>query len=215
MFPEITPYEAFLALAADAAPTLIDIRLPEDREGPERLPAAIDAAFDDIATHIAHAGHQGAILVCHKGLKLSAGATARLRARGVDAHRLSGGFVGWRAAGLPTLTAPAPTRIAIPLAASFEEAVAAWATCRFDAPKAELIEVPRDDLGGVLARFQASTPRIPFPLSFDGDCATLDALLSVQPPSAIFPVLDALFRARHETVMTQALQQEQAEEMRP
>ena len=213
-FPDLSPLECLLALADPLAPILLDIRIPEDLAGhPRRLPASRAIAYDDLDAHLALARDRGAILICHKGQKLSSGATARLVARSVPAWRLAGGHVGWEAAGLPTtsLNAPRPTRLALPLDATPREVLTAWVALRFNAPEAEVIEVPRDDLQGVCARFSAETPSDlpPVPglralsMAVLGPASLLPFLLAdAQRPSACFPTLDMAFRGalRHETI---------------
>ena len=51
------------------------------------------------------AGADAVVIVCQKGLKLSQGAAAILRTRGVAAGYLEGGVLGWAAAGEPLIPA--------------------------------------------------------------------------------------------------------------
>lgn len=210
-FPALSPCECLLALASPTAPVLLDVRLPEDIAGfPATLPAARFAAYDDLDAHLALARGHGAIVICHKGLKISAGAVARLAARGVPAWRLTGGIVGWEAAGLPTIAidAPRPARIAVPLDATPDEALTAWATMRFTAPEAELMEIPRSDLSGVCDRFAATLTAHLTPPPLPGlDIQALarapllaTLLAGCARPSDAFAALDLVFRGalRHE-----------------
>lgn len=203
-FPDITPFEALESMASDAAPTLLDVRLPEDQDGTS-LPGAVAVVFDDVEPQLPLCPH-GAMVICHKGLKISAGATARLRRRGVDARRLTGGHAGWVAEGLPVIDTAAPDRLAIALEASAAEALDAWATARFIAPRAELLEVSLADLDAVRARFDAAAPG-PLPdlpalsdMTNALDLATL--ALHAAAPSALFPMFDLAFKGalRHHTV---------------
>ncbi len=183
-FPDISPHGLIYALADARAPALLDIRLDEDVAAlPGMIPTALPVAFTDLETPIALARPNGAIVICHKGLKLSAGVTARLRAHGVAAWRLAGGQTGWDAARLPVLHDPAPIRLALPLDPAPDEAAAAWAICRFIAPRAETLQVPRDDLPGVLERFDAVQPAL-------GDAPALPGLLTllqdVTQPGSLF-----------------------------
>jgi rhodanese-related sulfurtransferase len=206
-FPNITPIEALARMASDAAPTLLDVRLPEDQDG-TNLPGAVAVPFDDLDRHLTLCPF-GAMVICHKGLKISAGATARLRRRGVDAHRLTGGHVGWVAAGLPVTDTPAPDRLAIALEASAADALAAWATVRFIAPRAELLEVSQADLDAVRARFNAAAhgplPDLPG-LNAMADALDLATLaLHTAAPSALFPMFDLAFRgALSQATMSEA-----------
>ncbi len=210
-FPTIQPIDVLARLAAPNAPIVLDIRLPDDlADDPTRLPGAVQIAFDDLQGQLNLSATRGAIVVCWKGLKLSAGATARLRSHGVDAVRMTGGHVGWRAEGLPVLSNAAPSRIALPLDASLPEALAAWACLRFDAPLAELLEVPRGDLPGVVDRFEAtaptSMPDLPGLSALPGADHLVALALAEGPPSALFPTFDLAFRSalRHERVTSAA-----------
>jgi rhodanese-related sulfurtransferase len=195
-FPNITPIEALNRMAGDAAPTLLDLRLPEDQDC-TRLPGAVAVRFDDLDRQLALCPF-GAMVICHKGLKISAGATARLRRRGVDARRLTGGHVGWVAAGLPVTDTAPPDRLAIALEASATEALAAWAAVRFNAPRADLLEVSLADLEAVRARFNAAVPG-PLP-DLPGMSDMTDALelatlaLHAAAPSALFPMFDLAYK---------------------
>ncbi len=210
-FPTIQPIDVLARLAAADAPIVLDIRLPDDvADDPTRLPGAVQIPFDDLQGQLHLCATRGAIVSCWKGLKLSAGATARLRSHGVKALRMTDGQVGWRAAGLPVLSTVAPSRIALPLDASLPEALAAWACLRFDAPLAELLEVPRGDLPGVVDRFNAtaptSMPDLPGLNALHGADHLMALALAEGPPSALFPTFDLAFRGalRHETVMPPA-----------
>lgn len=96
---EITTSQLIRLVGLPTAPTIIDVRTPEDfKADPRLLPAAIrrDAlTVTEWAT--AFAGHD-VVIVCQKGLKLSQGVAAWLRQCGAKAETLEGGFEGWRAA---------------------------------------------------------------------------------------------------------------------
>ncbi|MEX3016219.1 rhodanese-like domain-containing protein [Gymnodinialimonas hymeniacidonis] len=204
-FPKITPLEALAAMASDTAPTLLDVRLPEDQDG-TRILGAVAVPYEDVAQQAALCPH-GAIVICHKGLKISAGATARLNLHRVTAQRLSGGHIGWDAAGLPVTQTDSPAIIAGPLESNAEDALALWAACRFIAPQAEVLEVPRAYLDGVCARFNASQalplPAIPGLSALANSLDTITLALHAAPPSALFPTFDLAFRGalRHEMAM--------------
>lgn len=116
------------------------------------------------------------------------------------------------------------------LDASPQEVFAAWATYRFVAPEAELIEVPRADLSGVCHRFAAHAAGDLNPLPLPGIAPTRDAVLrtdatftlllkACDAPSASFPTLDLVFRGsfRHlgVTLERQGGLDETAPEARP
>lgn len=206
-FPNLTPMDVVDALASANAPVLLDIRLSEDTvDYPAMIPTARPVAYDDVDAQQALARPHGAILICHKGLKLSAGAAARLLNQGCPAWRITGGQMAWLAAALPVTDTAAPTAIALPLDATPAEAAGAWAALRFTAPRAELLEVPRRDLEGVSDKFNAASPQIADAPSFPRldtflaqvtDPASLFAAQLIGAgarPSAAFACLDAGYR---------------------
>lgn len=208
-FPNLSPLDVVRALARADAPVLLDIRLPEDvADFPGTIPGAVAVAYDDIDAQLALARPNGAIVICHKGLKLSAGVTARLLSRDCTAWRIAGGQMGWLAAGLPVTDTPPPNRLALPLDATVNEAASAWAALRFIAPQSELLQVPRDDLAGVAARFDAvlpvieDAPELPGLAAFLAEAATPGGFFAAQlagagpRPSDAFACLDAGYRGR-------------------
>lgn len=206
-FPNLTPMDVVYALASASPPVLLDIRLAEHTdEYPGMIPTAAPLAYDDVEGQEALARPNGAILICHKGLKLTAGATARLLSRECPAWRISGGQMAWLAASLPVTATPPPATIALPIDATPAEAAAAWAMLRFAAPRAELLEVPRSDLEGVADKFEAKLPVAADAPAFPGLAALLaevslpSSLFAAQligagaRPSAAFACLDAAYR---------------------
>ncbi|MEO0711299.1 MAG: sulfurtransferase/chromate resistance protein, partial [Pseudomonadota bacterium] len=106
------------------------------------------------------------LVICHRGLKLSQGVAAQLRARGIVAETLLGGMVAWSEGGFPTLKAgalpppgpwgrvvwvtrqrPKVDRIACP-----------WLIRRFIDPLAEFLFVAPSQVLAVAGKFDA----IPF-----------------------------------------------------
>jgi rhodanese-related sulfurtransferase len=209
MQPDVSPLETLATLARADAPRLLDIRIDEDVASfPGLIPGAIPVAYDDIDRQNALATGRGAIVICHKGLKLSSGVVARLRLRDHRACGLRGGQKAWVAAQLPLCHAPAPTALALPRDALPVEAAMAWAMLRFSAPMAELLVVPRDDVPGVVAMFgavapaEADLPDLPGLASLLADIADPRSLFAAQlagtthGPADVFPCLDAAYRGR-------------------
>jgi hypothetical protein len=126
------------------------------------------------------------VVTCQKGIKLSQGLVARLRADGLQAEYLSGGMYGWRdhpqmmripAAALPdpvdgatlwvTRHRPKIDRIACP-----------WLIRRFVDPGARILFVSPAEVIGVAERFGATpfdVENVPF--SHNGPRCTFDAML--------------------------------------
>lgn len=207
-FPNLSVMDVVRGLARADAPVLLDIRLPDDAAAyPGMIPTAVPVAYDDVDAQMAMTGPSGTILICHKGLKLTAGGVSRLLARGRTAWRIVGGQMAWLAADLPVTQTTPPTAIALALDADARDVAAAWAILRFCAPRAELLEVPQSDLAGVADKFNATLPTATDAPAFPSLHALLsdvadDPLFAVQlagagpRPSDAFPFLDAAYRGR-------------------
>src|SRR4029434_426642 len=83
-------------------PHLIDVRNDEDFAADSRLiPGSFRRPFASVEDWAADLAGPSAVVICQRGLKLSHGAAAWLRHRGLDANVLDGGFEAWMAAKLP------------------------------------------------------------------------------------------------------------------
>ncbi len=105
---EIQP--ADLATLLPSGPLLIDVR-EADEVASGMLDGARRVTPDSLLTMLAdqHAGlHRQVIVYCASG-KRSRLVAARLREEGIEAHSLAGGFLAWKAAGLPWVLPPAGT----------------------------------------------------------------------------------------------------------
>lgn len=92
-------------IGTPAAPVIIDARNAEDfAEDPRLIPAATRCEFPAVADNVEavaeQIGDRHAVVYCQKGLKISEGVAALLRAKGVSAEVLEGGQFGWRDAGM-------------------------------------------------------------------------------------------------------------------
>ena len=144
---------------------VIDVRTDEDFAGDPRLvPGAVRRRYETAAEWAPEFAGRAAVVVCQKGLKLSQGVAAWLRAAGVPAEALDGGAVAWAEAGLPmvpeaglpkrdargrtvwvTRARPKVDRIACP-----------WLIRRFVDPNAVFLFVAPSEVGGVAERFGAT-----------------------------------------------------------
>src|SRR5690349_4936353 len=96
----ISPDKLFRLLGTPSCPTILDVRdaLPSLVPASRPLEAdAVEASAGEISA--------AAVVICEGGGSRSAGAAALLRAKGVDAEILEGGFAAWEAAGLPVVDA--------------------------------------------------------------------------------------------------------------
>jgi rhodanese-related sulfurtransferase len=169
------------------APTILDVRVPEDAAAdPRRLPASVAETFGDVAGWAAGYRGQQVAVVCQRGLKLSQGVAAWLRHAGVTAEVLEGGFEAWAQAGGPLLrpdhipprdtegrtlwvtrARPKVDRVACP-----------WLLRRFVDPRAVFLFVAPSDVRAVADRFGAT----PFDVedvfwSHRDDLCTFDVML--------------------------------------
>lgn len=169
-------------------PVLLDVRIDEDfDEDPRLIPGALRHPFADVVDLVPVLAGRPVVVYCQKGLKISQGAAALLRAAGVRAEVLEGGHFAWRDAGLPMVTAaklpsrdaggrtlwvtrhrPKIDRIACP-----------WLIRRFIDPTAQFLFVAPSQVTNVAERFNAT----PFDItgtfwSHRGDACTFDTMIA-------------------------------------
>ncbi|WP_265516527.1 sulfurtransferase/chromate resistance protein [Nitratireductor luteus] len=168
-------------------PTLIDVRTEEDFSADPRLvPGSNRRSHQDVRDWSGTIAGKTAIVICQQGKKLSEGAAAWLRNKGVAAEGLEGGFEAWTAAGLPavpvdrlpqaaalggsvwvTRARPKIDRIACP-----------WLIRRFIDPQAVFLFVAPQEVAAVGERFDA----VPFDIedvfwSHRGELCTFDVMV--------------------------------------
>lgn len=163
-FSEISPLHLMRLVGTPDAPVVLDVTIdPDFKADPHLIPAARRCPHDQVGTLVADLRGHHVVVVCQKGLKLSHGAAARLRAEGIRAEALAGGNHGWAAAGLPRVPAravpektdgatlwvtrhrPKIDRIACP-----------WLIRRFIDPQARFLFVPPAQVADVADRFDAT-----------------------------------------------------------
>ena len=169
------------------APVLIDLCIDEDfADDPRFIPTAYRFPFRDVADLAPTLAGKKVVVICQKGLKLSQGGAAVLRAEGIDAERLEGGNLAWRDAGLPLVPAskipdtsnaghtvwvtrhrPKIDRIACP-----------WLIRRFVDPCAKFLFVAPSEVSAVAKKFNAT----PFDVegvfwTHRGDHCTFDTMI--------------------------------------
>lgn len=184
---EITPSQLFRLIGTPVCPIILDLRIDEDFDDDSRLvPGAQRMPFDQVADHADGLRGSKVVVYCQKGLKISQGAAAVLRANGVATESIEGGQFGWRDAGLPlidhaklpprngqgqtvwvTRQRPKIDRIACP-----------WLIRRFIDPQAQFLFVVPSQIAGVAERFGAT----PFDVedvfwSHRGDQCTFDTMI--------------------------------------
>ncbi len=86
-------------------PVLLDVRIDEDfDDDPRFIPGAFRYPFKDVPDLANELQGRSVVVYCQKGLKISQGAAALLRASRVQAEVLEGGQFAWRDAKLPMVT---------------------------------------------------------------------------------------------------------------
>lgn len=184
---EISVQQLSRLIGTPDCPLLLDVRLDEDFDAsPSLLPGSRRVPFDQMSAVLSLCQDRSVVVICHKGLKLSQGAAAELRCRGVQAETLRGGYVAWSEASLPLVSTA-------PIAALAQGERSIWVTrqrpkidriaCpwlirRFVDPQADFLFVASSQVEAVAERFDA----IPFDIedtfwSHRGDNCTFDTLL--------------------------------------
>jgi rhodanese-related sulfurtransferase len=180
---EISVSDLSRLVGTPRAPVLIDVRDDDDfAADPRVIPTARRVPHRSVCELAT--GFQGrkVVVTCQKGLKLSHGAAALLRAEGIAAESLEGGHLAWAQAGEPLIPAaripesplwvtrarPKIDRIACP-----------WLIRRFVNPEARFLYVPASEAHAVAERFGAT----PFDMpegewTHRGEGCTFDTMLA-------------------------------------
>jgi len=193
-FNEISPANLMRLVGTPQSPAIVDVCIDDDfAEDPHLIPGAFRHPYGDLAGLTARLGDRDTVVVCQKGLKLSHGVAAYLRAQGTSAQVVAGGNVAWRDAGLPRVPAakipaslwvtrhrPKIDRIACP-----------WLIRRFIDPTAQFLFVPPSSVAGVAEKFGAT----PFdtdiaPWTHEGEKCTFDVMIAAF--GLTHPALEAL-----------------------
>ena len=99
--PSISAAELQSRREAGAAPTVIDVRTPEEYAS-GHIPGAVNIPFDEVAKRIADVdAPHGVALYCMVGPRARMGEAALLEAGYETVFHLEGGLAAWQAAGLP------------------------------------------------------------------------------------------------------------------
>ena len=156
----ISSDKLFRLIGTPGCPAIIDVRPDGDRQ----IPGSARREAERVGEWFAAYAGKKAVVTCVHGKERSAGVAAILRAQGIDAEMLEGGFEAWRKAELPLLDAsklpqrdaegrtiwvtrarPKVDRIACP-----------WLIRRFVDPAAIFLFVAPTDVAGVAERFGAT-----------------------------------------------------------
>lgn len=184
------------------APVIVDVRTRADHAlDPRRLPGAEPVGEADAVAWLRGRAGPPVAVVCQAGHQRAQGIAALLRAEGIAAQYLEGGFEGWRAAELPLIHAAAlperdaagRTRWVTRNRPKVDRIACPWLIRRFLDPRAVFLFVGVGEVQAVAdltgaAPFDIDGVR----LSHDGESCTFDTLLAEFGLHS--PALDALAR---------------------
>jgi len=184
---EITVAQLSRIVGLPDAPTIVDVRVPQDYDAdPLLLPGSVRKVATEAAKWATEFKNRRLVVVCQKGLKLSQGAIAMLRHEGIVAENLEGGFEAWRRADgllidpakLPALDAKGRTVWVTRARPKIDRIACPWLVRRFMDPQAVFLFVAPSEVAAVADRFAAT----PFDVdgtfwSHRGDRCTFDTML--------------------------------------
>jgi rhodanese-related sulfurtransferase len=184
---EITPAQLLRLIGTREAPVIADISIdPDFEDDPYLIPGSFRHPHSDLSGLKARLNGRACVVVCQRGIKLSQGMVARLRADGHDAEYLSGGMYGWRdlpgMTRIPAASLPAPVDGATLWVTrhrpKIDRIACPWLIRRFVDPDARFLFVSPGELIGVAERYGAT----PFDIentfwSHRGEQCTFDTML--------------------------------------
>jgi rhodanese-related sulfurtransferase len=162
---QITSAQLNRLIGTPDCPVLIDVCIDDDfNEDPRLIPSARRHPFPKILELADELQGQRVVIICQKGKKLSAGASALLRTAGIAAESLEGGNYGWRDAGLPLvpvakippLTEAGHTLWVTRHRPKVDRIACPWLIRRFIDPKAQFLYVAPSDVLDVAEKFNAT-----------------------------------------------------------
>lgn len=181
-FGSISPTQLARLIGTPDCPALIDIQIAEDfAADPRLIPGAFRHPFDRVEELAVNLEGRRAVVICQKGKKLSEGAAALLRCRGVQAENLETGALGWAAEGLPMIPAdalPASHLWVTRHRPKIDRIACPWLIRRFIDPRAQFLFVAPAEVPAVAEKFNAT----PFDIegatfSHRGENCSFDAFL--------------------------------------
>ena len=178
----ITPAQLARLIGLPDAPTILDVRIPENiAEHPALIPGSRLHPHTDITALAATLTGQRVVVTCKRGGKLSDGAAALLRCHGIGAEKLEGGTLAWRAAALPMVplaALPATNLWVTRHRPKIDRIACPWLIRRFVDPSARFLFVTPSEVPEVADLFHAT------PFDFEGvrfshraEGCTFDAML--------------------------------------
>ena len=180
---QISPAQLSRLIGTPDAPTIIDVRIPDDFAAhPHLIPTAIRHSHDKMDNLSHGLAGKRVVVVCQRGHKLSEGAAALLRTHGIATESLEGGIEAWVAGNLAMLSAatlPATNLWVTRHRPKIDRIACPWLIRRFIDPKARFLFVSPSEVADVAARFDAT------PFDIDGvfwshraETCTFDTLIT-------------------------------------
>ncbi len=185
---EISPEKLVRLIGTPKCPALIDVRIDQDfDEDPRLLPGSVRRDYRNVREWAAELDSDSAVVICHRGKKLSCGVAAWLRNYGIAADVLEGGFEAWAEVGYAAVPASAvPERDASGRTVwvtrarpKIDRIACPWLIRRFVDPQAVFLYVSPPEVETVAERFAATPFDIDAPIrwSHRGELCTFDVMV--------------------------------------
>jgi len=186
----ISPKDLWNAIATRDSPQLVDVRRRDAyQQSPHLLPGALWRDAANVASWMVDFDPARPLVVaCKAGHEMSQSAVAQLRADGVDARILEGGYEGWERADLPMIAKAELERLASKSPSvwvtrrrpKIDRIACPWLIRRFLDPKARILFVDPDQVVSVARE----TGGVPFDikdveLSHVGERCSFDTMLEL------------------------------------
>jgi rhodanese-related sulfurtransferase len=145
--PSISPNDLYARLGTGSAPMVVDVRRAIPDPASDRL---IVSAFhrppDEVERWSNLVLGRPIVVYCRHGYEVSQRVAAALRAAGIEAAFLEGGFAGWTGNGLPTrrIVDTAPGKWVTRERPKVDRIACPWLIRRFIDPGAEFIYLPEN-----------------------------------------------------------------------
>ena len=163
-FKQISVDQLSRLIGTPNCPVIIDVSIDEDFNlDPYLIPSARRHSHQDIIELVTELQDRKVIIICQKGLKLSAGAASLLRSYGMDAENLEGGNIAWRDSGQPRIpeeniprTDSGATLWVCAHRPKVDRIACPWLIRRFVDPAAKILFVPPSEVEAVGEKFGAT-----------------------------------------------------------
>jgi rhodanese-related sulfurtransferase len=184
---EISVAQLSRLVGTPEAPVILDVRVPEHHdEDPRSIPTGVRRDARAVGAWASELAGRRVVAVCEHGRKISHGVAAWLRAEGIEAESLEGGYASWREAGemlvkpefVPPRDERGRTRWVTRARPKVDRIACPWLVRRFVDADAIILFVPAPEVAAVGERFGAT----PFDVegqffSHRGEQCTFDTML--------------------------------------